>query len=45
MIDAWWLILGIGVFIGFFVGRGSAEYFRARFDRQVVWNNRRRYRS
>ncbi|MEU6698821.1 hypothetical protein [Pseudonocardia sp. NPDC046786] len=39
------LLLLLGGVGGFFVGRWSAETRRAHFDRNAVWNNRKRYRD
>lgn len=45
METALYVMLGIGVFIGFFIGRWSAEVFRARSDMTRVWHGRRGYRQ
>jgi hypothetical protein len=45
MIDTLWVVLGVGVFLGFFVGRWSAETFRALHDRKRIWDSRRNYRE
>lgn len=39
------LWVGAGGIGGFFIGRWSAEFRRARFDQRQVWNGRKRYRS
>ncbi|HEY2095555.1 MAG: hypothetical protein QOI50_2341 [Pseudonocardiales bacterium] len=40
-----WLILLVGVFLGFYLGRWRAENRRARFDQDRVWNGRKAYRD
>lgn len=40
-----WVMLAVGVFLGWFIGRWRAENRRARFDQQLIWKNRTRYRS
>lgn len=40
-----WVILGIGVFGGFYVGRWSAETSAARHDMRRRWNGRKGYRE
>ena len=39
------LILVIGVFLGFFVGRWWAERQRARYDMYRIWNTRKSHRN
>jgi hypothetical protein len=39
-----WLMLALGGFLGFFVGRWSAETHRARSDMSRVWQGRKGYR-
>ena len=39
------LLIGVGVFLGFFVGRWAAESTRARTDMRNTWRNRKNYRS
>jgi hypothetical protein len=43
--NALWLMLVIGVFIGWFLGRWTAETRRARSDMNRVWNSRKNYRD
>jgi hypothetical protein len=43
--EAMLLILALGVFIGFSVGRWWAEQQRARSDMRRVWDTRRGYRD
>lgn len=43
--NALWLVLVIGVFIGWFLGRWTAESRRARSDMNRVWNSRKNYRD
>lgn len=43
--NALWLVLVIGVFIGWFLGRWTAENRRARSDMNRVWNSRKNYRD
>lgn len=43
--NALWLMLVIGVFIGWFVGRRSGENRRARHDMDRVWGSRKNYRD
>jgi len=45
MTSATWVTLGLGAFIGFFVGRTWAELGRARYDIARAWANRHRYRK
>jgi hypothetical protein len=45
MTTAMWMIMGLGVFIGMFLGRGWAEITRARHDMGRVWDSRRNYRG
>jgi hypothetical protein len=45
MENALWLMLVIGVFIGWFLGRWTAENRRARSDMNRVWNSRKNYRD
>lgn len=45
MIEAWYLLVGIGIIIGFPVGRWSAERGRARFDMDKTWKGRKNYRD
>ncbi len=40
-----WLMLAVGVFLGWFIGRWRAENRRARVDMNNTWKNRRNYRS
>lgn len=40
-----WLMLVVGVFLGWVIGRWRAESRRARVDMNNVWNNRKKYRS
>ncbi|RZT87119.1 hypothetical protein EV383_4027 [Pseudonocardia sediminis] len=40
-----WLMLAVGVFLGWYIGRWRAETRRARADMRTVWNNRSKYRS
>jgi hypothetical protein len=44
-VDAIWLILLIGVFLGFYLGRGRAENQRARHDQNRTWESRHNYRK
>lgn len=39
------MMIGVGAVGGFFVGRWSAEYRRARADMRGIWNGRKKYRS
>jgi hypothetical protein len=39
-----WLLLGIGAFLGFYLGRWRAENARARFDQKRAWEGRKAYR-
>jgi hypothetical protein len=43
--EALWLVLGIGAFAGFYLGRRSAENRRARHDMGKAWDGRRGYRD
>jgi hypothetical protein len=45
MENALWLMLVIGVFIGFYLGRRTAENGRARNDMNRVWDSRKNYRD
>jgi hypothetical protein len=45
MTNAMWVILAIGIVIGFSVGRWWAETRRARFDMDRVWESRKNYRD
>lgn len=45
LVDAIWLILLIGVILGFYLGRGRAENQRARHDQDRVWDARHNYRK
>lgn len=40
-----WLVLALGVFLGFFAGRWSAETFNARYNMSRVWQSRKGYRK
>jgi hypothetical protein len=40
-----WLILLIGIFLGFYLGRWRTENRRARFDQDRVWKSRGAYRD
>lgn len=44
-VEVLWVMLALGVFLGWYIGRWRAENRRARFDQQAVWKNRHRYRS
>jgi len=44
-VDAIWLILLIGVILGFYLGRGRAENQRARHDQSRTWDARHNYRK
>jgi len=43
--EAVWLVLLIGVFIGFYLGRWRAENGRARADQTRTWDTRTAYRN
>jgi hypothetical protein len=43
--SAIWVILIIGVLIGFYLGRWRTEGRRARFDQDRVWDSRANYRK
>jgi hypothetical protein len=43
--NALWLMLVIGVFIGWWLGRRTAENRRARTDMDRVWDARKNYRD
>jgi hypothetical protein len=43
--NALWLMLVIGIFIGWFLGRRTAENRRARTDMDRVWDSRKNYRD
>lgn len=43
--DGLWLIMLFGGFVGYLVGRWTAETGRARFDMRNVWRGRKRYRQ
>jgi hypothetical protein len=43
--EALWLILVIGVIIGFYLGRWRAENGRARADQHRTWRTRTNYRD
>jgi preprotein translocase subunit Sec63 len=45
MTNAMWVILVVGIVIGYFVGRWWAEVRRARFDMDRVWGSRKNYRD
>ena len=45
MTSAMWMLMGIGVFIGTFLGRWWAEFRRARHDMGRIWATRRNYRG
>lgn len=45
MTNSMWVILVVGIVIGFFVGRWWAEFRRARFDMDRVWGSRKNYRD
>jgi hypothetical protein len=45
MTSTMWMIMGIGVFIGMYLGRWWAEFRRARHDMGRVWDTRRNYRG
>ena len=45
LVDTMWLILLIGVILGFYLGRGRAENQRARHDQDRVWEGRHNYRK
>jgi hypothetical protein len=45
MTSGMWMIMGIGVFIGTYLGRWWAEFRRARYDMGRVWGSRRNYRG
>jgi hypothetical protein len=40
-----WVILVLGIAIGFVIGRGWAERGRAKFDGKGAWEARKRYRG
>jgi hypothetical protein len=40
-----WVVLALGLFVGFLIGRWSAETFRARSDMSRVWEGRKGYRQ
>lgn len=40
-----WLLLGIGMIPGFYLGRWTAEVGRARQDMKKAWNGRTGYRG
>jgi len=39
------LLIALGVFIGWYIGRMCAEDGRARFDMNNTWKNRQNYRK
>ena len=39
------LLILVGVVLGFYLGRWSAEFRRARADMNGIWGGRRRYRG
>ena len=45
MTTTMWMMLGIGGFLGTFVGRWWAELRRARYDMDRIWHSRRNYRG
>jgi hypothetical protein len=45
MTEALWLMLALGVVLGFLIGRWTAENRRARFDMDKTWQSRRNYRD
>jgi hypothetical protein len=45
MTTAMWLILAVGVFAGWFIGRWWAEVKRANYDMDKTWQARRNYRD
>jgi hypothetical protein len=45
MTEAMIVVLAVGMFLGFGIGRWWAEYQRARVDMRRVWNSRRSYRD
>jgi hypothetical protein len=44
MTTATWLLMAVGSIPGFFVGRRTAEFGRARYDQKRVWAQRQNYR-
>lgn len=45
MDSALWIVLFVGVVLGYYLGRWRAESRRARFDQGNVWNARHKYRD